>query len=121
MKLTNTTGQFEFNNLIADVSFPVNTSVIQVESGQGLLVRGSVLGKTTEQKIVLVGGEVAATAEFILASDVDTDNKPGSKIPAEVYVSGPFNRAALIFDGDTNANAHELDLKKVGIYLKAVL
>lgn len=121
MKMTSTVGQFEFDNLIADASFPINVSVVQVESGQGLLVRGSVLGKTAEQKIIFVGGETTATAEFILATDVDTGNTPGTKVSAEVYVSGPFNRTALIFDGDTTSNVHELDLKKVGIYLKAVL
>ncbi|WP_036126840.1 hypothetical protein [Lysinibacillus sphaericus] len=121
MKLTNTTGQLEFDNLIVDVSFPVNVAVVQVESGQGLLVRGSVLGKTAEQKVIFVGGETTATAEFVLATDIDTGNTPGSKVSAEVYVSGPFNREALIFNGDTGADAHELDLKKVGIYLKAVL
>lgn len=121
MKLTNTTGQFEFDNLIADVSFPVNMSVVQVESGQGILVRGSVLGKTAEQKVIFVGGETVATAEFILATDIDTGSAPGTKVSAEVYVSGPFNRNALIFDGVTTTETHELDLKKVGIYLKTVL
>ncbi|WP_421663636.1 head decoration protein [Lysinibacillus telephonicus] len=121
MNLVSNVSEFKYDSLIANVSFPIQTAAIALASGNGLLVRGSVLGKTADNSIILVGGETTATAEFILAEDVDTGDTAGSTVNAIVYVSGAFNRNALVFDGTATANDCEEDLKKFGIYLKAVL
>lgn len=114
-----TVGKFEYEHLIAG-SFPVQTAIVNVASGQGVLKRGSVLGKAADDSIVLVGGETEATAEFIVAEEVDTTESTGTEIPAIVYVSGAFNRSALIIDGDGSIDEHEESLKKFGIYLKEI-
>lgn len=121
MNLVSNAGQFNYDGLIADTSFPVQTAGVPVASGQGVLVRGSVLGKTDAGDIILVGGATSATAEYILADDLDTTQTTGNKINAITYVSGAFNRAALIIDGEGTIDNHEADLKKFGLYLKAVL
>ena len=121
MNLVSNAGQFNYDGLIADTSFPVQTAAVAVASGQGVLVRGSVLGKTAAGDIVLVGGTTPATAEYILADDLDTTLITGNKVNAITYVSGAFNRAALTIDGEGTIDSHETDLKKSGLYLKAVL
>ncbi|WP_404427297.1 hypothetical protein LG296_01635 [Ureibacillus chungkukjangi] len=113
-----TVGTFEYENLIAN-SFPVQTGIIEVASGQGILSRGSVLGTNTEGSVILVGGAVEAKAQFVVAEPVDTTEELGGTISVVVYVSGAFNRSALIIDGEGSIDEHEESLKSFGIYLKA--
>lgn len=125
MNLVQTTGSFEFDTLIADTSLPIQTAISELASGQGVLLRGSVIGKSSVHG-VLIGGEAkpdgeTVPAEFILAEDVDTGSTPGSTVNAILYRAGSFNRFKLIFGGTETSEAHEYDLKKAGIYLKAVL
>ncbi|MEC1744127.1 head decoration protein [Schinkia azotoformans] len=114
-----TVGSFEYEHLIAG-TFPVQTAIIKVASGQGILKRGSVLGKAADKSVILVGGATAATAQYIIADPVDTTETAGETIPAIVYVSGAFNRLALIIDGEGSIDDHEDSLKTFGIYLKAI-
>ena len=120
MNLVQTIGNHEFDTLIADTSFPINVAIQPLAGGQGVLMRGSVLGMATG-KAVLIGGGTEAVAEYILADDVDTGDVAESTVNAQVYVSGAFNRANLLFGGVAKVEDHEKDLKEVGIYLKAVL
>jgi len=121
MNLVNSTSEFEYDGLIADASIPVLKAAVSLESGQGVLLRGSVLGKAADGKVVLVGGTRVATAEYILADDIDTGTVVGTPISVITYASGAFNRFALIIDGAGKIDEHEADLKKFGLYLKAVL
>lgn len=121
MNLVNKTGEFKYDGLIADASLPVLEAAVSIESGQGVLLRGSVLGKTAAGKVILVGGATTATAEYILADDIDTGSSVSTPITVITYVSGAFNRKALIIDGAGKIEDYETDLKKFGLYLKAVL
>lgn len=110
--------EFNFNPIIADTSFPLQTATVAVAAGQGVLLAGSVLGKADTGEAVLVGGATAATAEFILADDLDTEASE-TAVNAVVYASGAFIRANLHVSAGT-IDDHEADLKKNGLYLKAV-
>ena len=120
MNLIQKTENHEFDTLIADTSFPINVAIQPIAGGQGVLMRGSVLGMAAD-KAVLVGSGTETVAEFILADDVDTGDAAEGSVNAQVYVSGAFNRFKLILGGTDKVEAHEKDLKEVGIYLKAVL
>lgn len=112
-----TIGNFEFENLVAS-GFPTQTAIVKVASGQGILSRGSILGKAENNSIILVGGETTAVAQYILADVVDTTDAPSSTVSAVVYVSGAFNRNCLVVAKEGSVDEHEESLKKFGIYLK---
>lgn len=116
-------GEHKPDNLIADTSFPVQTGGVKLKAAQGVLLRGTVVGKNAEGKFVpAVTGGTAVKAYGILADDVDTGDEDATEdVVAVVYVSGSFNRSALIFGGTNTAADHEEELRSKGIYLKAVL
>lgn len=120
-KLVNDVYQQDYNHLIADASFPINTAIVSLASGQGVLVRGSVVGIKEDGEAVLYGDDVEVKPEFILTDDVDTTEDEGDAINATVYVSGAFNRDALIVAGETKIDSIESEMKTYGIYLKIVL
>lgn len=115
-----TNSEFNYNPIIADTSFPLQTATVAVKANQDVLLAGSVLGKSATGDILLVGGTTAAEAEFILADDLDTTTTDAT-VNAVVYVSGAFIRSNLVIDGAGSIDDHEADLKKNGLYLKAVL
>ena len=119
MKNLVTNSEFNYNPIIADTSFPLQTATVAVKANQGVLLAGSVLGKTDTGEVVFVGGATAATAEFILTDDLDTETTDAT-VNAVVYVSGAFIRSNLVVDGAGTIDDHEADLKKNGLYLKAV-
>jgi len=120
-KLVNDVYKQDFDHLIADASFPINTAIILLAAGQGVLMRGAVVGKNDAGEAVLYGGDTVVKPEFILTDDVDTGDKVGDAMNAMVYVSGAFNRDALVLAGETKIDSIESELKTYGIYLKIVL
>ena len=92
---------------------------VNVLTGQGILVRGSVLG------IITTGGKgkLAAkasvdgsqAAKFILADTIDTTT---GDVVAQCYQSGLFNRDALTFAAANTVADHEDNLRVYGILLK---
>lgn len=120
-KLVNDVYKQDFDHLIADASFPINTAIVSLAAGQGLLVRGAVVGKNNAGESVLYGGDTVVKPEFILTDDVDTGGEEADAINATVYVSGVFNRDALVLAGETKVETIETELKTYGIYLKIVL
>lgn len=120
-KLVNDVNERNFDHLIADASFPINKAIVSLAAGQGVLVRGSVVGKNEAGNAVLFGGDIVVKPEFILTDDVDTGDQAGDAINATVYVSGAFNRDALVLAGEGKVDSIESELKTYGIYLKIVL
>ena len=117
--LRSTAGEFTPDSLFADIAFPLQTGSVLLAASQGVLLRGTVVGKNTDGKFVpAVTGASEIVAHGILADDVDTGT---TDTVAVVYTSGSFNRAALIFGGDDTPEDHEDVLRTKGIYLKAVL
>ncbi len=103
------------DNLIADNNHALATATVTVLSGEGKLVRGSVLMRDTNNKFVLADTS-AGTAEVILAEDVDATS---ADTVANVYVSGDFNTEALtVSSGYTLTEADIVNLKNAGIYLR---
>jgi len=99
--------------LFAGPEIPVLTKNFSLTAGTAMK-RGILLTVTAE-------GAASATAQAGVASAIlayDVDDKATA---CTAYVTGRFNRAALIVaDGDTVA-AHEEELRKIGIHLTAKL
>lgn len=118
--LRSTAGEFTPDSLIADIAFPLQTGSVLLAASQGILLRGTVVGKNADGKFVpAVTGASEVVAHGILADDVDTGTS--TDVVAVVYTSGSFNRAALLFGGEDTPEDHEDVLRTKGIYLKAVL
>ncbi|WP_313891130.1 head decoration protein [Psychrobacillus sp.] len=122
-QLRNLAGTFDYDNLIPDTSFPVQVGIVAVVAGQENLLRGTVLGKDAEGKYAVANKTAtpAITGTVILTDTVATGSGSGTAINAQVYVSGAFNRSALILGGTDTITDHEETLKINGIYLKSTI
>lgn len=119
----------EYKNLIAGTE--VNTMIqgVYLKSGQGVLQYGSVLGMTENDNFgVLVDKTASDSSKMpigILVETVDTGEKTESgdtgeteNILAQMYITGVFNKDALLFAEGTTFEDMELELKRLGIYAK---
>jgi len=117
-KLNSITGTFTPDNLIAGIDVPQQVKAVTLKSGQGVLKRGTVLGVITAGglavKVNSANTDGSETADCILINDVDTT---AENVVAEAYISGQFNRKALIFGGLDTAAKHETTLRERGIFL----
>jgi len=118
MKLNGDVGEIGYDNLFAGASIPVETKSIRLKSGQGVLLRGTVVGIITASGLAVKVNSTATdgseSADCILTDDVDTT----AEVVTTGYVSGLFNRKALIFGGTDTADKHERTLRTLGILLK---
>ena len=98
---------------------PVNATSATVLSGEGVLARGSVLGRVTASgKLKLVDSsenDGSQNPYAVLAEAVDATNADAK---AAVYLTGEFNKDALVFGGTDTASTHEAEARKIGIFFK---
>lgn len=130
-------GEFRPDSLIAGNQFPILTDGIGLKAGQGVLKRGTLIMKGTDKAGYIAGstvtvtageGESAVTSDMemkvhgILTDDFDTGTDGSAdNIPATVYLTGEYNREAVIVAGKDNpVENYEDDMKKTGIYLRTV-
>lgn len=109
------------DNLIAGTKHPLDVKGITVLTGQGVLVRGTVLGIVTAsgkgKKVDSTAADGSEIADCILTDEIDTT---AGDVVTSAYISGEFNRGALIFGGTDDAADHEATLRTKGIFLKDV-
>ena len=115
------------DNLIAGNDIPLVTESGSIRSGQGALKRGTVLalstGSTGDGKLVILGTTATPTTETltaygILADDVDAT----TGAVAEVYVTGQFNRDALIVKSEYTIKTEDIvALRDGGILVENIM
>ena len=137
MKMYEQIGEFKPDSLIASQEYPILAEGIGLNSGRGILKRGSLILKGTDGAGYIAGsvvkettgeGEGAVTSDMklkvsgILTDDFDTgEEESADLIPATVYQTGIFNRAAVVIAGeDAAVEDYEDDMKAAGIYLRSV-
>ncbi len=116
-----------YDELIGGTAVPVMTKNVTLKGVTAAYTRGTLLS--------LVGGKYeicdttgtgdggtdqnpAKAASAILAADVTL---AGSDTVATVYISGVFNREKLILkNAEDTVDAHEEELRDVGIYLTSI-
>lgn len=111
-------GEFQPDQLVSG-EFPRVTKTVTLEADNGIVVKGSVLGR------VDVGGEyklsVAAAEDgsedvrVILVETVDTTD---GEVDALVYETGEFNPHALTFGAGHTAESTEDALRALSIFLR---
>ena len=130
--LFQTTGTFTPDKLIADNAIPITAKGIEVAKGEGFLKRGTLMGKApdgtykrtgTKETIKAGEGEAATTSEATIGADCiladDVAAATGTAVSSG-YVSGNFNRAAVILPEGAEISGYETELRRLGIFLKAV-
>lgn len=125
MKMFEQTGEFQPDSLIVSCDFPILTGGIGLKAGYGLLKRGSLIVKGADKAGYIAGAQAEETAQNvfgILTDDVDTrESESDSNIPATVYQTGVFNRAAVIVSGeDTALETYEDAMRDAGMFLRSV-
>lgn len=116
-KLNSTVGAMNYDGLVYDDKFPIDTKTVSLRAGQGELKCGTVLAvSTTSEDYVKVGitpvENETFIADCILADDVDTTG--AVSVIGEAYRSGHFNANNLF--GTLNENDKRA-LTANGIYL----
>ena len=115
-----TTGEFTPDKLIADIAIPVTAKGVKIAAGQGALKRGTVLGVCADGTYKVTGstdGDKTVEADCILTNDIDATE---SEAVTTAYISGCFNKNALILADGAEIATYETELRKLGIYLKSV-
>ncbi len=103
-----------YDELIGSTAVVVLTKNVTLAAATETLVRGTLLAAGDDgYAAVAAGGE----ASVVLAHDVELE---GEAVVATVYTSGMFNRERLIVADDDTVDAHEEELRKVGIMLTSV-
>ena len=137
MKMYEQIGEFTPDSLIVSPDFPILKSGIGLKPGYGVLKRGSLIAKSPDGAGYLAGTTVTVTTGQgdsaktetvnlsvfgILTDDTNTgtDKNATDNIPAVVYQTGEFNRAAVVVSGEGAAENYEDDMKCVGIHLRSV-
>ncbi|OIB04819.1 hypothetical protein AK95_14475 [Paenibacillus sp. LC231] len=122
----------EFDNLIAGFDGDFKTVPVIIPSGNGVVLRGTVFGSIGRlpesdpfagtQQVVPVNSTLTNGGQNpagILVDDVvDTTN---GDVRAVMYVTGIFNRDALIFGGNDTIADHENALNAAGLTTKRVV
>lgn len=119
MSLTATEVFNKDNIFAASQVQPVVATAATVLSGEGVLKRGSVMGKVSlSGKLKLVNSSEDDGSQHpygILADDVDATSADATGV---IFLTGEFNSDALIFDGTDTASTHESEARKIGLFFK---
>lgn len=99
-------------------TYPVVTMPETVVSGAGVVLANTVLGRVTAngklKPYASGNADGSEVAEAILTEEVDATSED---VPTTVYVTGEFNKAALVgIDA-----AAIIQLRKVGVFVKQIL
>jgi hypothetical protein len=98
---------------------PVTSTTATVVSGEGVLARGSVMGRVTSSgklKLVKSSAEDGSKTPYgILADSVDATSADATAV---IFLTGEFNSDALIFGGTDTAADHEAEARKIGLFFK---
>lgn len=135
MQMFQKTGEFQPDSLIVSPDYPILTEGVGLKAGQGVLKRGSLILKDADKAGYIAGAEESAgeggdtekasigrKVFGILTDDFDTgEDASAGNVPATVYQTGEFNRAAVLVSGEGAAvETYEDEMRDAGIYLRSV-
>lgn len=114
-----TLGSTVYDNLFAGSVSDIVTDVRNLEAGQ-VVTRGTVLGEITATGCMCIVNSANTDGSnklYAIAAD-GVDATLGIQ-PVPIYITGEFNKNALVFGG-TDTSATHLDYaKQIGIYFKS--
>lgn len=113
-------GEYIPDSLIVDTKIAPLAKEIKLAKSQGLVARGTVLGRITATKLCVPVDSTKTDGSqepyCILADDVDTIQS--TDIVSTGYFTGIFNSESLIFGGSDTVSTHEAKLRDLNIHLK---
>lgn len=116
--------EFTPDSLFTSPDYPVLKEGIGLKKGQGVLKRGSLIMRGSDKHAYLAGTTVSSVSMKvfgILTDDVDTGSEDKDEnIPATCYITGHFNRGAVIVKPGSTIDTYADDMKGVGMYLQNV-
>ncbi len=117
--------EFFPDKLFAGTAVPPLMGFAEIEKGQGILKRGTLIGKGADGKFYVLGSSVAADSDEadivpygVLADEVDTADK---NIDTSVYLTGIFNRSAVFVAEGADISDYEHEFRKLSIYFEDVI
>lgn len=128
-KLTEKIAEINYDNLVYSTDVNLLTTGIVVAANQGVLKRGTLLAKASDNKMVILGteltkgeGDSATTetpsADCILCDEIDTTS---GDVDTVGYIQGHFNVDSLIAKDSYSISEADKDLlRKKGILLSAM-
>lgn len=105
-KLNEDIATIEYDNLFYSDDVKAIPAGVIVASGQGILKRGTLLAKTSENKMVVLGSEEGAVADCVLTDEVDATSADADAI---AYIQGDFNINKLIVAEDYTISQADKD------------
>lgn len=119
-KLYRQIGEYTPDNLIASHDMPILVKGIKLAKNQGIVTRGTVLGIITATGLAkpadMTKADGTEKAFCITTDTINTDSE--TDISTTAYVSGIFNKNALLVGGADTISDHETKLREMGIFLK---
>lgn len=101
---------------------PINRNVVLSGVAANTVVKkGTLLAMGSDGKYVVAAkaGESVPAASAVLANDA-TQGADAVDITVTVYIAGMVNREKLIVQAEDTVDAHEEELRDVGIYLTSI-
>lgn len=111
--------EFIPDSLIADNDFPIMANGIKVAGGQGILKRGTLVG-LSNGKAYVTGSSVDSTSIGVFGVLTDDIEETTEDTISTAYVTGVFNKGAIILDSSAKLDDYKEELRKLGIYLKEI-
>lgn len=126
--LYKTVGEYTPDKLIAGMFVPLIAKGITVAKGEGVLKRGTLLGiandkthkRTDTTETIGEGGDAEVKtigADCILCEDV---NATDAEVVTTAYISGEFNRDAVILPEGKKIEDHETELRRLSLLMRPV-
>jgi len=114
MRMDETIGKLEQDNLIFDTTHPIDVKSITLVGGKNFIKRGTLINSNGE----VWSGKSNEIADCILCDDIDTGTTGGSSMVVAAYRSGHFIRQSIIVaEGKTLSPEAETQLRNNGIFL----
>lgn len=119
--LFQTDSEFKPDSLIVSTKVGLITKGVKLAPKQGILKRGSLIGKATDGLYYLTGTdkEGIVGADGILTDDTDTGGDSAvDEVITTQYITGHFNKKALYVASSAKIEDYEEKLRTLGIFLE---
>ncbi len=114
--------EFRPDSLIVSTKIGLITKGAKLAPQQGILKRGSLIGKAADSLYYLTGTKVSdipTGVTGVLTDDTDTGEATATDpVVTTQYITGDFNRDALYVHETVNLEDYEDELRKLGIFMQ---
>lgn len=103
--------EFKPDNLIAGNTHPIDVKAVAIATGSATLKRGTLINATGAMCTAKADVPVGILTDEVVQSGTGTTN-------AVMYISGDFKASEIIVGSSVTVVDFELELQKLGIFLK---